>query len=484
MALRYELDTLLPGSQYQQNQRGSHASGGKEPARGGPEPILRPKTSDELREVVLSANGTARPLIVRSSADGSWRGAEMMAAHQGAIVDLSAMKKVIHIDRNDAIAVIEPGVTFVEFDAALKGHGLRSFKPLLPRRGKSVLASYLDREPITSAHDHWDSEDPLGGTQVVFGSGEMFRTGTAAVRGSLEEQLAKGARQMMATGPSGTDFLRVILGSQGTLAIVVWAAVYCETIPAMEKSLFVGSSDLGRLVDLAYKLLWRRRGGQLFIMNNSHLAMLRGGNESSREKMLLKLPPWILYVNITAQDYFPQEKMAYQLADLRADTKEVGLELTEGLAGYQAAEILRCQTDLPAVPYKECLYGSHRDVFFLTQLDKAPKFDKELAQELASNPVMRGLAGVYIQPRIQGVNCHFEVTFPFDERDRTASGEVSTLVERTVDRCLSAGAYFSRPYGAWFNAAMDANAGIRPHLSEVKKMFDPRGILNPGRKFY
>jgi hypothetical protein len=37
---------------------------------------------------------------------------------------------------------------------------------------------------------HWDIGDPLACVEVIFGTGDMFRTGAAAGPGSLEEQWA------------------------------------------------------------------------------------------------------------------------------------------------------------------------------------------------------------------------------------------------------------------------------------------------------
>ncbi|MDR6575869.1 methyl-accepting chemotaxis protein [Pseudomonas extremaustralis] len=68
------------------------------------------------------------------------------------------MRRMIHADTKDEIAVIEPGLDFVELDAALSAFGLRSIKPFLPRQGKSVLATYLEREPPMGSNTHWDSE--------------------------------------------------------------------------------------------------------------------------------------------------------------------------------------------------------------------------------------------------------------------------------------------------------------------------------------
>ena len=48
---------------------------------------------------------------------------------------------------------------------------LKLFLPLLPSATKSVLASYLEREPIIAPRFHWDMTDPLLCTELVFGTG-------------------------------------------------------------------------------------------------------------------------------------------------------------------------------------------------------------------------------------------------------------------------------------------------------------------------
>ena len=446
-----------------------------------PAAIVRPVNLAQLRELIVWANENKCPLVPVSSSDGPRRRGATWPSRSAVVVDLSGMNRVINVDSNDCIAVIEPGVTFPEFDAALKRHGLRSFKPLLPRRNKSVLTSYLEREPITSPHDHWDSEDPVGGMQVVFGNGEPFRTGTAAVNGELDEQLKKGARQMMALGPAATDFLRVVQGSQGTLAIAAWASAYCEPTPALEKAFFIGADDIAPLIELAYRILWRRQGGQLFIVNNAQLALIGSNDKSSFAARSAHLPGWILYVNLTTLDYLPEERMAYLVSDLKADAAALGLSIVDQLGGYSATDIGAQQSELQQVQYKDRLYGAHRSVFFLTQLDKTPKFIAELDALRDGNESTSGPVGVYLQPRIQGVNCHFEVILPFNPADGTMTQRTAALAERSAKRFADAGAFFSRPYGTWSQIAFGKDQTIQRHLTTVKELFDPNGILSPGR---
>ncbi|MBI3376633.1 MAG: FAD-binding oxidoreductase [Betaproteobacteria bacterium] len=443
--------------------------------------IVRPSNVSQLRDLVRWANDTGRSLVPVSSGGGPRRHADTLPSRPAIIVDLSSMNRVIHADGRDAIAVIEPGVTFPEFDAMLKKHGLRSFKPLLPRRNKSALTSYLEREPITSPHDHWDSEDPLGGVEVVFGSGETYRTGTAGIKGSLEQQLSRGMRQMMAVGPGVTDFLRVLQGSQGTLGIVAWASAYCERIPALEKAFFVGADSLEPLTELSYKITRRRPGGQLFIVNNVQLAMMCGGERKAINELAPKFPRWALYANLTTPDFLPEERMAFQQADFQSDAAGLSLSVVEQVGGYRANDLRAAQIELPSVFYKDRPLGAHREVFFLSQLTHAPKFQAALTSLLASMRSPAPPVAIYLQPRVHGTSCHFEFTFPFDPANAAAAKAATTLADIAARKFADAGGFFSRPYGAWSEIAFGKDRAIQPFLKAVKEMFDPNGVLNPGK---
>jgi FAD/FMN-containing dehydrogenase len=65
---------------------------------------------------------------------------------EAAIVDLNGMKKIIRVDRQNRVAMCEPGVTFGEMIDTLRQNGLRLNMPLLPRQTKSVIAGMLERE--------------------------------------------------------------------------------------------------------------------------------------------------------------------------------------------------------------------------------------------------------------------------------------------------------------------------------------------------
>ena len=132
------------------------------------------------------------------------------------IVDLSRMNKIIRIDPRNKIAMVEPGTTFGELQRELSKEGLCAYMPLAPRSSKSVIGSMLEREPITRPSHHWDSTDPLLCAEVVFGTGDRFRTGEASGPDTIEEQWVMGRVQMNPFGHSHMDVQRLVAGAQGT----------------------------------------------------------------------------------------------------------------------------------------------------------------------------------------------------------------------------------------------------------------------------
>ncbi|EIZ79630.1 FAD dependent oxidoreductase, partial [Novosphingobium sp. Rr 2-17] len=128
--------------------------------------IVKPRSTEEIAAVIGWARKNGTAVTTFSSGSGTrLRGAT--AERPTVFVDLSNMNHLLQVDQQDAVAVIEPGVTFGDIDALLAPHGLRAFKPLLPRASKSVLTSYLEREPNLQSSEQWDVLDPFGGAQLL-----------------------------------------------------------------------------------------------------------------------------------------------------------------------------------------------------------------------------------------------------------------------------------------------------------------------------
>ena len=144
-----------------------------------PRAVVKPTTMEQVQAVVKWANETGTNLIPLSSGPPHFRGDTIPASEGAVIVDLTRMKKILRVDRRNRVCMVEPGVTFGELIPALEKEDLSPLLTLAPRASKSVLASWLEREPMTIPRLHWEAQDPLYCVEVIYGNGDMFRTGSA-----------------------------------------------------------------------------------------------------------------------------------------------------------------------------------------------------------------------------------------------------------------------------------------------------------------
>jgi FAD/FMN-containing dehydrogenase len=446
-----------------------------------PQFVVRPENVLEVQEIVKWANSTGTPLIPVSSGPPHFRG-DTVPSLGGVVVDLSRMKRIIRINRRNRVAMVEPGVTFAELQLELKKEGMRLPMPLSPRSSKSVIGSCLEREPTMIPKYQWDISDPLLCTEVVFGTGDLFRTGEAAGPGSLEDQWASGQAQTNAMGPFQVDFFRLIQGSQGTMGILTWATVKCELLPQLQKTFLVASQKLEDLLDFTYKLLWARLGDELLILNNFNLATLLAKNPDEIKSLRETLPPWVLIVCVAGYERLPQERVDYQEKDVMDTAQSFGVTPVTAIDGVQGSDILEALSTVSAEPYWKLRYkGGCHDIFFLTTLGKTPEFIACMDQ-MAAEAGHSGIdIGVYLQPQIQGRACHCEFNLNFDPANPKELEKVRKLFFDASKALMGIGGFFSRPYGPWAEMAYGRDGQSAMALRKVKGIFDPNNVMNPGK---
>jgi FAD/FMN-containing dehydrogenase len=447
-----------------------------------PRYVVRPKNLDEVQAIVKWANKTFTPLVPVSSGSPRFRGDTVPSVGGAVIVDLCRMKRIIRVDRKNRVVMIEPGVTFNELAPALNKEGLAPFMPLVPRNSKSVVASCLEREPITTPRSHWETQDPLLCTEVVYGSGDLFRTGSAAGPGTIEEQWEVGRAQLRGLGPSQLDFTRLIQGAQGTMGIVTWATMKCKIQPKVKQVFLVPSEQLEGLIDFVQRLLWKRLGNDYIILNAHNLACILAENTEGIKSLRALLPPWIFIFSIEGSGLMPEEKVVYQQAEFAEVAQKHGLEPKVAIPGTSSDEVLRVFSGPSKEPYWKLRFkGSCHDIFFLTTLDQVLTFVSKM-YNLASYyryPPMD--IGIYIQPTVQGTNCHCEFNMPYNPQSSREVGQVKALDQEACSSLANLGAFFSRPYGHWASVAYGRDAATVIALRKVKNIFDPNGIMNPGK---
>ena len=210
---------------------------------GYPSFVVLPMTTDEVKGVLEVANRYKIPVVPMS------RGANIASmsipSRGGIILDLRLMDNIIEINTDAAYALIEPGVTFHKLAYEVKKYGFICQLPTASG-GASPLANYLMR-PSGNLTAMWDP-DPIIALEVVTPTGYILRTGSASF----------GINSWRARYGPFPDLTGLFCCSYGTLGVVTKAAVKIFD-RGEEERLFLAAFDNFRAAVEFMKIAIRRK---------------------------------------------------------------------------------------------------------------------------------------------------------------------------------------------------------------------------------
>jgi FAD/FMN-containing dehydrogenase len=448
------------------------------PGGDAPEVVLKVRDAKMLAATVRWARTQRRPLVPASSAAPHRRACQTVPKHAW-ILDFSGMKRVLKIDRRNRVAIFEPGVSFEELSRQVRRHGLRLLTPLLPRPGKSALAAYLDREPVIQPRYQWDLADPLLCIEVIYGTGDLMRTGSAGGPGTLVQQWKAGEFQKSPMGPGQNDWMRLVQGAQGGMGLATWCSAKCEVLPKVQR-LFVAAADrLEPLVEASYRQFHAKLTDIHFLVDREALASIVATDAHSREQALREADPWNLVYSVSGIEHFPEERAAYLAKEARREVEAQGARLRPPPLLHEDELLARLtEPDTAAVFWKDRARGAHDSVYFQTTMDHAAALIARFDELARAAGIAAERVGHYLQPQIGGRCCHVELIVAAETGDVAA---VRSFCARAAAPLIAAGAFFSRPHGDWAQPAMAAAPSSRWIFEEMKEIFDPDHILVPGR---
>ena len=168
-----------------------------------PDVVVLPHSAAEIAEVITIARDFAMPVTARGS--GTGLAGACVPREGGILIAFREMAAIIDIDVENQIAVVQPGVTLRELDEALLRHGL--VYPVFPGESSaSAGGSVATNAGGMRAVKYGVTRHQVLGLEAVLGTGEIIRTGGKFVKAT-----------------SGYDLTQLIVGSEGTLAIVTEA---------------------------------------------------------------------------------------------------------------------------------------------------------------------------------------------------------------------------------------------------------------------
>src|SRR4051812_35138242 len=173
---------------------------------GRPLAAVRARSTEQVQQVVRECAERGIPVVVRGAGTGLSGGAN--AVDGCVILDLSRMNKVVEIDTDNMIAVVQPGVVNDDLKAAVAEHGL-----WYPPDPASAPWSTIGGNVATNAGGlcclkYGVTRDYVLGLEAVVG-GPAGAYGTAV---RLGRRTTKGV--------AGYDLTGLFVGSEGTLGVV------------------------------------------------------------------------------------------------------------------------------------------------------------------------------------------------------------------------------------------------------------------------
>ena len=437
-----------------------------------PSAVVKPGSTEEVQELVAYANKTLTPLVPSSS--GVHCFGATLPEQGGVVVDMCRMDKILEIDPRNRRVKIEPGVTWHQLQEALREHEQMPLNPLFPHPQTSALTSALERDPMLIPK--YEYADQVLTSQIVLGNGDLFKTGMAS---------AKQTQGVYPEGP-GIDFFRFFQGAQGTLGIVTWQNLKTEYLPKEQKIYFTGFEDLEEAADPIYRLQRRHVGSECFVLSRFLLAsLLCDEYPKDFEKLMGVLPPYTLVLVIAGAPRRPQERIAYEEEALMEIAAELNFEPSKTVGGVAGLgpKMIGMLRDLPVqdVYWKDRCKGSSQDVFFITTMDRASGYTDMALSYGACYGLNINEIGVYMQPLERGRACHLSFSLPCDPGDEAERESIGQLYVELSEKLIKEGAFFTRPYGVWADMVYRSASTYTATLKELKKVFDPNNVLNPGK---
>jgi FAD/FMN-containing dehydrogenase len=446
---------------------------------GTPDFVVWPTSSEQVSDVLKLSNKNNTPVVPVSSQVHFNGGA--IPREGGIIMDMSRMNKILEIDQDLKKVRIEAGVTWGQLTGELAKQGMRALMPLMPPANRSVLSDFLDREvPTNTVYDYGE---PMQGFEVVWPDSDPFRLGSASVNGYPDS----GSHGGNPSGP-GIDFYRFVQGAQGTMGVVTWTNLKVMFQTKKDKVFFVPVDDLSYAQEFLYRILPRRIGQEVVLLNRTDLAAVVAESfPKDFDRLRAALPPWTLVIVVSGLVRRPDEKIAYEETLLKEIVRNEfrKLALDEALPGFpglgnKILELLRNPWPADMPYWKNRWQGASQSLFFIARPEKSQKF-VEIVETVAPKhgyPVAD--IGSYIQPIEHNRACQVEFTFFYNGKDAAAKARIAALYKDAAQALMNEGALFTRPYGELAPMVYERAASYVLALRRVKKIFDPNNIMNPG----
>lgn len=427
-----------------------HGRGWKYHTPHPPDAVVFPNKREEIVEIIRFANEWDVPVIPYG--EGSSLEGHTIPLHGGISLDLSQMRGIREIRPKDFIVSVEPGVTHGQLNEELKEYNL--FFPVDPGWDASLGGMAGTNASGTNAVRYGTMRSQVLDLEVVFADGRIMRTGGKA---------AKSA--------AGYNLTGLFVGSEGTLGVFTELTLRVYPIP---ERILAGRAVFSDIVTAG----------------RAAIAMLQSGLQIGRVEMVDSRT--IESVNSykgTAYAIAPTLFLEFNGSQISVDRdvenagrilKSYGSKTFEFEDGESRREKLWEARHEAGLAIK----ALNPDKSSMTTDVCVPISALPDALNHARNTMdAHGIDGAILGHIGDG---NYHAVLPVDPEDETEFTVVEQVNAEIVAYALERGGTCSGEHGIGFGKIghlQKEHGDSLPFMQEIKRLADPKGIMNPGKIF-
>jgi len=417
-----------------------------------PDLVVHPQTTEQIAAVLRIAEARRIPIVPRGAGTGLAGGS--LPAAGSICLNLARMNRILEISAADTLAIVQPGVVTNDLQRAVERIGL--FYPPDPA---SVYQSTMGGNVATNAGGprclkYGVTGDYVLGLEVVLAGGHVLRLGGRTIK-----------------DVAGYDLKRLFIGSEGTLGVVSQIIVRLIPKPAAQ---LTALAAFPRLADACQAVGAILQAGVIPLVTE---LMDQGTMRAVEEFKRLGLPTEMEALLLVAVD-----------GDAELVKREIAI-VGEVLWRSGAAEVRQASS----VAESEALWEARRSVspaiarLARNKLGEDVTVPRSKVAEMVARLHEIGRANdlrVVVYGHIGDGNLH--PTLLCDRRDPEVMQRVEKAAGELLMAAVELGGTLTGEHGIGIFKldhvadALDPNA--LAWMAGVKALFDPHGIMNPGKK--
>jgi glycolate oxidase len=414
--------------------------------------VVRPASTEQVSQLLAFANARRLPIVARGAGTGLSGGATPVA--HGIVLSLERMQRILEIDEDNQVAVLEPFVRLSELYAAAEERGL-TYAIMPGESSATVGGTVATNAGGMQAVKHGVTRHHVLGLTAVLADGRVIRTGGRYVKVS-----------------SGYDLTQLLVGSEGTLAVIT--EVIVRLLPRQRERMTVLAPF--KSLDDVTRAIPKLVATGLSPLMLEYIDMLTMATILARSKMDLGIDPKLR-----------ESALAYLLIVVEGRDAERVAKDAEELGQYSLELGAMDVYMLPSSAAKQ-LIEAREQSFWAAKAAGAGDVVDVVVPRASISKFVDAAAQIGAQHQAFVVGCGHAGDGNVHLAVFHAEAEVrSKVTESLLSAGVALGGAVSGEHGvgrakkAYYAKLEDPNK--LELLRSIKQIFDPNGILNPGNIF-